>query len=87
MPLFVDLLGWISAAVMLYGYAMVSSSRMAGDGLPYQVINLVGSVALMVSATSHSAWPSAILNVAWAMIGVAAVIRNARGDRRTIGLP
>ncbi|MEU1877125.1 hypothetical protein ABZ470_07390 [Streptosporangium sp. NPDC020072] len=87
MPLLVDVLGWSGAAVMLYGYAMVSSSRMAGDGLPYQVINLAGSAALMVNAAWHSAWPSAILNVVWAAIGLTAVLRNARNDRKTMGLP
>ncbi|MFD0891059.1 hypothetical protein ACFQ08_41475 [Streptosporangium algeriense] len=87
MPLFVDILGWAGAAVMLYGYAMVSSSRMAGDGPRYQVINLAGSAALMVNAAWHSAWPSAILNVVWAVIGLAAVLRNARSDRKTMGLP
>ena len=37
--LFVNLLGWVGAGIMLYGYAMVSTSRMAGDGMPYQTIN------------------------------------------------
>lgn len=86
MPLFVNLLGWAGAALMLYGYAMVSTSRMAGDGMPYQVINLAGSVALMVNTIYHAAWPSAILNIVWGVIGLVAVARMAGAHARRKGV-
>ncbi|MEU8378668.1 hypothetical protein [Streptosporangium sp. NPDC048865] len=89
MSLLVNLLGWAGAALMLYGYAMVSASRMAGDGLPYQLINLAGAVALMVNTAYHAAWPSTILNVVWGVIGVVAVGRmaGARTRRKGASLP
>ncbi|MEV8630445.1 hypothetical protein AB0395_02200 [Streptosporangium sp. NPDC051023] len=89
MSLFVDLLGWAGAGAMLYGYAMVSSSRMAGDGMPYQTINLVGAIALMVNTACHSAWPSAILNVVWGAIGLTAVTRMimTRNKKKTVSVP
>ncbi|MGC5011220.1 CBU_0592 family membrane protein [Streptosporangium sp. DT93] len=85
MSLFLDLLGWAGAAALLYGYAMVSMSRMSGDGMPYQVTNLVGAVALMVNSAYHAAWPSAILNVVWGVIGLVAIggmvaTRTRRGE-------
>ncbi|MEU4534602.1 hypothetical protein AB0G15_07035 [Streptosporangium sp. NPDC023825] len=82
MSLFVNLLGWAGAAVMLYGYAMVSASRMAGDGVPYQAINLTGAAALMVNTAYHAAWPSAILNIVWGVIGLVAVARTAGARAR-----
>lgn len=89
MPLFVNLLGWAGAALMLYGYAMVSMSRMAGDGMPYQVINLMGAVALMVNTAYLAAWPSAILNVVWGAIGLVAIGRmaGARTRRKGVSVP
>ncbi|MDP9861610.1 MULTISPECIES: CBU_0592 family membrane protein [Streptosporangium] len=89
MSVFVNVLGWIGAGLMLYGYAMVSASRMAGDGMPYQTINLVGAVALMINTAYHSAWPSAILNVVWGVIGLAAVTRMARTRprKKTVNTP
>ncbi|MEV7009378.1 hypothetical protein [Streptosporangium sp. NPDC051022] len=89
MSLFVDLLGWGGAGIMLYGYAMVSTSRMAGDGMPYQSINLVGAIALMINTAFHSAWPSAILNVVWGVIGLIAVTRLivARNRRKRVNVP
>ncbi|AWS41860.1 hypothetical protein DKM19_11325 [Streptosporangium sp. 'caverna'] len=87
--LFVNLLGWVGAGIMLYGYAMVSTSRMAGDGMPYQAINLAGSIALMINSAHHSAWPSTILNVVWGVIGVVAVVRMAaaRSREKTVSVP
>ncbi|GAA2651112.1 hypothetical protein GCM10010412_017380 [Nonomuraea recticatena] len=67
--------GWIGAGLMLYAYARVSAGAMAGDGLPYQLINLAGSLALMVNTAYNAAWPSAILNVVWAAIGVVSIVR------------
>lgn len=89
MPLFVNLLGWAGAAVMLYGYAMVSMSRMAGDGMPYQLINLTGSVALLVNTAYLAAWPSAILNVVWGVVGLVAIGRmaGARTRRGEVSVP
>ncbi|WP_344968124.1 CBU_0592 family membrane protein [Streptosporangium fragile] len=75
MSVLVNLLGWAGAAAMLYGYAMVSASRMAGDGMTYQAINLVGAAALMVNTAYHAAWPSAVLNVVWGAVGLASVTR------------
>lgn len=71
-------IGWAGAALLLYGYAMVSSSRMSGDGLPYQLINLAGALGLMINSAYQGAWPSAILNVVWTGIGVAALIKLSR---------
>lgn len=75
MDLVLAAVGWIGAALLLFGYGMVSSSRMSGDGLPYQLLNLVGAVTLMVNSAYNAAWPSAGLNLVWAAIGIATVIR------------
>ncbi|MFG1701623.1 hypothetical protein ACFLIM_00395 [Nonomuraea sp. M3C6] len=78
MDLLLAAVGWIGAALLLIGYALVSSSRMSGDGPAYQLINLAGSVGLMLNSAYSSAWPSAGLNLVWAAIGVVALVKLAR---------
>ncbi|WP_336210411.1 CBU_0592 family membrane protein [Nonomuraea sp. LPB2021202275-12-8] len=78
MDLVIAALGWIGAALLVAGYGMVSTSRMSGDGLAYQLINLVGSVSLMVNSAYNDAWPSAGLNLVWAAIGVMALVKLLR---------
>ncbi|WP_219460442.1 CBU_0592 family membrane protein [Nonomuraea rhizosphaerae] len=78
MELLVAAIGWAGAALLLFGYGMVSSSRMAGDGVSYQLVNLGGSLALMINSAYSSAWPSAGLNLIWAVIGAVALYKLAR---------
>ncbi|GIH70893.1 CBU_0592 family membrane protein [Sphaerimonospora thailandensis] len=83
MSTLITIIGMIGAVVLLYGYAMVSARKLAGDGLPYQLLNLGGGIALMINSAYHSAWPSAILNMVWGGVGVVAIGRVAA--RRAAG--
>lgn len=78
MDLLLEALGWFGAALLLAGYALVSTGRLAGDGLSYQAANLAGSVALMLNSAVNGAWPSAGLNLVWAAIGVTALVKFTR---------
>ncbi|MEQ4716531.1 hypothetical protein [Nonomuraea sp. B19D2] len=70
--------GWAGAALLLAGYALVTSSRLAGDGVTYQIVNLAGSVGLMINSAYNAAWPSAGLNLIWAGIGAVALVKLTR---------
>ncbi|MEV4564745.1 hypothetical protein AB0K18_01420 [Nonomuraea sp. NPDC049421] len=85
MDLLLDAVGWAGAALLLAGYALVSSARLSGDGLAYQLINLGGSVGLMINSAYSAAWPSAALNLIWAAIGVTALVKLARAVPRAAG--
>ncbi|TMR92277.1 CBU_0592 family membrane protein [Nonomuraea basaltis] len=78
MDLLLAAIGWAGAALLLAGYALVSSSRISGDGVAYQLVNLVGSVSLMVNSAYSAAWPSAGLNLVWAAIGAVALVKLTR---------
>ncbi|MED7925683.1 hypothetical protein SMD20_15620 [Nonomuraea sp. LP-02] len=78
MDLLLAVVGWAGAAVLLSAYALVSSGRIQGDGLTYQVMNLFGAVGLMVNSAWSAAWPSAGLNLVWAAIGVVALVKLAK---------
>ncbi|MFI6731550.1 hypothetical protein ACIBI9_01370 [Nonomuraea sp. NPDC050451] len=78
MDLLFAAVGWIGAALLLVGYVLVTQSRLPGDGATYQLMNLAGSLGLMVNSAYSAAWPSAGLNLIWAGIGVFALIKLAR---------
>lgn len=82
MDLLLAAVGWIGAALLLIGYALVSSARLSGDGTAYQLLNLAGAVGLMVNSAYSAAWPSAGLNLVWAAIGTVALVKPAR-----VGVP
>jgi hypothetical protein len=83
MSTFITIIGTLGAVALLYGYGMVSMGKMSPDGLTYQVLNVVGAGTLALNTGYHAAWPSAILNLVWSLIGVLTLSRLvARGAAR-----
>ncbi|MEU8249529.1 hypothetical protein [Nonomuraea sp. NPDC048916] len=78
MDLLLDAIGWLGAGLLVIGYGLISTSRLSGDSVAYQVINLVGSITLMANSAYNDAWPSAGLNLVWAAIGVVALVKLVR---------
>jgi hypothetical protein len=79
--LWVDLLGWLGAGVLLFAYFLVSSRRVHGGSLLYQSLNAAGSVLLGVNSLYYGAVPSAFVNVVWLGIAVYGAARGARSSR------
>ena len=65
----IDILGWIGAIALLVAYALISAKRVEGDSTGYQLLNLVGSILLMLNTLYYEAYPSSFLNLFW--MGVA----------------
>jgi hypothetical protein len=66
----VNVVGWVGMALLISAYALVTTGRLHGPGLKFQLMNLVGAASLMVNSAYYGAWPSAGLNVVWVVIGV-----------------
>jgi hypothetical protein len=69
--------GWVGAVLLLLGYWLVSTSRAGGEGAPFQLVNIAGSVLLGIAAVGGRVWSSAALNAVWVAIGVAVLGRRA----------
>ena len=70
LPTLISIGGWIGAAEFLLAYALVSKGRIAGDSLRYQALNLSASALLLINCARTGAWPSAIANVFFIIVGV-----------------
>lgn len=76
--MFLAAIGWAGAAFLLVAYCLVSAERIRAGGVAFQVLNLLGAAALTANSAYHRAWPSAVLNVIWIVIGTAAITAHAR---------
>ena len=70
LPTLISIGGWIGAAEFLLAYALVSKGRISGDSLRYQALNLSASALLLINCAHTGAWPSAIANVFFIIVGV-----------------
>jgi hypothetical protein len=68
--LIIEAIGWIGMVLILFAYVQLSGGRMTGRSPAYQWLNVVGAVCFIVNSGYKHAWPSAVLNVIWAGIGL-----------------
>lgn len=66
----IDTLGWIGAISYLAAYYLVSTKKLAGDAIPYQLMNLMGGVMLTINTVYYHALPAVTVNVAWIGISI-----------------
>jgi hypothetical protein len=71
----VNVVGWLGMALLIGAYALVTTGRITGPSLTFQLMNLVGGASLMVNSAYYGAWPSAVLNVVWVVIGLVGLSR------------
>lgn len=80
MNLLVDVLGWAGTAALLIAYIMVSSKKLEGDSVVYQLLNLGGSGLLIINSFFYGAFPSVGVNVVWIGIAILALLKKARNN-------
>jgi hypothetical protein len=75
---FIEIIGWIGAALILVAYLLLSAGRIPARSAAYQGMNLIGAIAFVINSGWNGAVPSATLNVVWAAIAMFALVRMAR---------
>jgi len=77
----IDITGWLGAIALLLAYALVSTRRIEGDALPYQLLNLAGGALLIANSFYYGAFPSVGVNVVWIGIALFAIYRKKAQPR------
>jgi hypothetical protein len=72
----IDAVGWVGVAALLAAYVLVSTKRMEGDSMEYQLLNLAGAALLIANSFYYGAYPSVGVNVIWIGIAVFALVRK-----------
>lgn len=80
--LLVNLTGWLGALMLLLAYLLVSSRRLAGDSLVYQLLNLAGSVCLLWNAYHFGAYPSVGVNTIWIVIALFTISKSRSRNQK-----
>lgn len=65
-----ETIGWIGTGLVLLAYLMVSTRKMNATSREYQLMNLFGSIGILINSAVHGAIPSVGLNVVWLLIAV-----------------
>ena len=82
---FIEIIGWAGATLVLLAYGLLSAHRMSSRSTAYHLLNIGGSIGLVVNTAWNGALPSSAVNLIWMGIGVNALWRNSRARRRLEG--
>lgn len=72
------IIGWIGFVLCSSAYMLLNLRVILFDSLIYQVLNIVGGICLVISATFFSDLPNTAANVLWVFIALFGVIRYSR---------
>jgi len=75
LDLFMEVVGWIGALLILAAYGLLSAGKLDARSPAYQWLNVVGAVGFILNSGWNGAWPSAALNVVWVGIGLVALVK------------
>lgn len=71
----IDIVGWIGAALVLAAYALLSAGKLEARGIAYQGMNVLGAMGMLINGYVRGAFPSAALNVVWMGIGIYVLLK------------
>ena len=71
-----QLLGWIGAVFLIGAYIALTTGRSSSSSKRFHAANLVGAVLLGVGGAMLGAWFAVGLNVFWAVIALAGLLRR-----------
>jgi len=63
-----DTLGWLGALLFLVSYFLLIIKKWSSTSIPFHLCNILGGVLVGVSALYDHSYPSAFINLAWALI-------------------
>jgi len=73
--------GLIGVALQLTVYFLLTTRRLDSHSLTYQLCNMIGACGILYSLMFHWNTPSVVIEVAWLMISLGAIIQIAKAKK------
>jgi len=81
MNIFIEIAGWLGSFAILLAYGLLSAKKISAYSKTYQLLNIIGSLFLILNTIYHRAIPPATLNLFWLGIGLFSLFRSASHKR------
>jgi len=79
-----DWAGYIGVVLVLLAFLGLQTRKLRGNGLVYQLMNVLGAVGVAVSLIFGAPpmnWPALLMQLAWIGIGVYGILHSAKMRR------
>lgn len=74
-----DTVGYLGVLLILLAYLLLQMGKLAGNGLVYQLMNVLGATGVILSLSFGLGpvnWPAFLMELAWIIIGVFGIVRG-----------
>jgi len=78
-------IGWLGAALFISAYFLLSTGYLQAERIPYQLMNVLGAICLVINSWFLSDHPNLVTNGVWMGIGVFAIINIMRKREKFSG--
>lgn len=79
MELLIDILGWGGSILVLVAFGLNTYQKMRSDSVTYLILNLLGSIFLIIYSYYYHAYANSFINLVWAIVSLFAFIRIIKG--------
>ncbi len=81
-----DWAGYVGVVVVLLAFLLLQAHKLDGNGLTYQLLNVVGALGVLLSLVFGAFNTSAfVMEAAWLLISVYGIVRGLRVRREQPG--
>lgn len=78
---FYQLLGFLGMLLVVYAYLLLQIKKYTITSFPYQILNLIGAILLLISLFVHFNLGSFIIEVFWIIITLFGMYKNLKGKK------
>ncbi|MDF1796120.1 MAG: hypothetical protein P1U63_06240 [Coxiellaceae bacterium] len=79
-----DIIGIIGVLMVLWAYVCIQINKLTRDDISFSLINLVGSIFIIVSLCHTMNLASFVIEIAWLIISAYGIIRCLRHKKNII---
>jgi len=79
-----EIIGWIGAFLFIIAYLLLSLNVLKADKIPYQLMNVLGAICLVINSVDLDDYPNFVTNIIWMGIGLFAIFNIARKKEKII---
>ncbi len=76
MEILFQVVGWVGTILIVVAYFLVSKQYIQSKSNAYQLMNLFGAIGVGINVWHQQAWPSVALQIVWAIIAIASLIKS-----------
>jgi hypothetical protein len=78
MNIFIETIGWIASVLIVGAYYLNIKGKLHAGSPAYIWANMIGGAFFVANTVWHGAYPSAVVNVVWVVIALAALFKKKK---------